>query len=56
MLKRKKFGHPTWWVKYIIAPLGFTSIVLIVFGPMVIYSPINPFAVQDIVIGASIGL
>jgi hypothetical protein len=36
-----------WWMKYVMAPLGFLSIIALVFGPMAIYSDINPFAVED---------
>jgi hypothetical protein len=56
MLRRKPFGVETWWVKYLIAPAGFLSILLIFFGPMVIYSTVNPFAVKDEVIGAEVNL
>jgi hypothetical protein len=52
MLRRKPFGVETWWVRYIIAPAGFISIILIIFGPLIIYSTANPFAVKDQVIGA----
>lgn len=56
MLKRKPYGVETWWVKYIIAPVGFISIILIFFGPLVIYSTVNPFAVMDEVTSAEVDL
>lgn len=52
MLKRKPYGSAMWWMKYVIAPLGFLSIIALMFGPMAIYSDVNPFAVEDEIIGA----
>lgn len=35
---------------------GFLLVILIVFSPFIIYSPVNPFAVKDIVMGAQVDL
>jgi hypothetical protein len=50
MIKIKPLGTP--WNKYILGPCGFILILLLVFSPFIIYSPVNPFAVKDAVIGA----
>ena len=52
MLKMKPIGTP--WNKYILGPSGCFAILLLVFSPFLIYSPINPFAVKDTIIGAQI--
>ena len=50
MIKIKPLGRP--WNKYLLGPIGFLSILLIIFGPILIYSPANPFAIKDTIIGA----
>lgn len=50
MIKIKPLGTP--WNKYILGPAGFIIILLLVFSPFIVYSPVNPFAVKDAVIGA----
>ena len=52
MIKIKPLGTP--WNKYFLGPAGFISILLIVFSPFLIYSPVNPFSVPDSVIGAQL--
>ena len=52
MLKMKPIGTP--WNKYILGPSGCFAILFLVFSPFLIYSPMNPFAVKDTIIGAQI--
>ena len=54
MIKLKPIGTP--WNKYILGPAGFLSILLLVFSPFLIYSPVNPFSVSDSVIGSQLML
>lgn len=46
----KDVGMP--WNKYLLGPSGCLLILMLVFSPFVMYSPINPFVVKDIVVGA----
>lgn len=50
MIKNKPLGTP--WNKYMLGPFGFIVILLLAFSPFLVYSPVNPFAVKDAVIGA----
>lgn len=50
MIKIKALGTP--WNKYLLGPLGFISILLLIFGPILVYSPANPFSIKDTIIGA----
>lgn len=50
MIKIKPLGTP--WNKYFLGPFGFIVILLLAFSPFIVYSPVNPFAVKDAVIGA----
>lgn len=54
MIKIKPLGTP--WNKYLLGPTGFLSILFLLFGPILIYSPANPFAVKDTIIGAQMSL
>jgi hypothetical protein len=51
MLKIKPRGK-TPWSKYLIGPSGCLFILGLVFSPLIIYSSLNPFAVNDIVIAS----
>ncbi len=50
MIKIKPLGTP--WNKYLLGPLGSVIVLLLAFSPFIVYSPVNPFAVKDAVIGA----
>lgn len=54
MIKNKPLGTP--WNKYLLGPAGFLSVLLLLFGPILIYSPANPFAIKDTIIGAEVKL
>jgi len=51
MLKIKPRGK-TPWSKYFLGPSGCLFILGLVFSPIIIYSSLNPFAVNDTVIAS----
>ena len=51
-----KLGEPQGWSMKSIGWLGFIGILLIIFGPMILFSGLNPIAQPNLVIGGALQL
>lgn len=51
-----ELGKPLTWAAKMVGWLGFTLILLIIFGPMILFSGLNPIAQSNLVIGGSLDI
>lgn len=51
-----KLGEPQPWWQKSIGWLGFIGILIIIFGPMILFSGLNPIAQPNLVIGGALQL
>lgn len=49
-------GKPQPWIMKSIGWLGFIGILIVIFGPMILFSGLNPIAQTNLVIGGALQL